>query len=66
MEKATLAGGCFWCTEAIFKRLKGVSSVLPGYSGGNVKIQLMNKFVLEQKEEAIKFGKEVKEEYKDT
>lgn len=31
---ATLAGGCFWCTEAIFKRLKGVSSVLPGYSGG--------------------------------
>ena len=36
MEKATFAGGCFWCTEAIFKRLKGVSSVLPGYSGGNV------------------------------
>lgn len=33
-ETATLAGGCFWCTEAIFKRLKGVSSVLPGYSGG--------------------------------
>ena len=36
MEKATFAGGCFWCTEAIFKRLKGVSSVLPGYSGGHV------------------------------
>lgn len=35
MEKATFAGGCFWCTEAIFKRLKGVSSVLPGYSGGS-------------------------------
>lgn len=34
LETATLAGGCFWCTEAIFKRLKGVSSVLPGYSGG--------------------------------
>ncbi len=33
-ETATLAGGCFWCTEAIFKRLKGVQSVLPGYSGG--------------------------------
>lgn len=33
---ATLAGGCFWCTEAIFKRLKGVSSVLPGYAGGHV------------------------------
>lgn len=36
MEKATLAGGCFWCTEAIFKRLKGVTSVLPGYAGGTV------------------------------
>lgn len=36
-EIATFAGGCFWCTEAIFKRLKGVTSVLPGYSGGNVK-----------------------------
>lgn len=34
METATLAGGCFWCTEAIFKRLKGVVSVVPGYSGG--------------------------------
>lgn len=33
-ETATLAGGCFWCTEAIFKRLKGVQSVKPGYSGG--------------------------------
>src|SRR5579875_1707290 len=28
----TLAGGCFWCTEAIFKRLKGVQSVVPGYA----------------------------------
>lgn len=36
-ETATLAGGCFWCTEAIFKRLKGVTSVLPGYAGGTVK-----------------------------
>lgn len=33
-EKATLAGGCFWCTEAIFRRLRGVYSVLPGYAGG--------------------------------
>lgn len=30
---ATLAGGCFWCTEAIFKRLKGVDSVTSGYAG---------------------------------
>ncbi len=36
MEIATLAGGCFWCTEAIFKRLKGVESVVPGYSGGHI------------------------------
>ena len=35
-ETATLAGGCFWCTEAIFKRLRGVASVLPGYTGGNI------------------------------
>jgi peptide-methionine (S)-S-oxide reductase len=35
-QTATLANGCFWCTEAIFKRLKGVKSVLPGYSGGVV------------------------------
>lgn len=32
---ATLAGGCFWCTEAIFKRVKGVSQVISGYSGGS-------------------------------
>lgn len=33
-EIATFANGCFWCTEAIFKRLKGVISVKSGYSGG--------------------------------
>ncbi len=36
-ETATFANGCFWCTEAVFKRLKGVKSVLPGYAGGTVK-----------------------------
>lgn len=36
-EITTLANGCFWCTEAIFKRLKGVKSLLPGYAGGTVK-----------------------------
>lgn len=36
IERATLAGGCFWCTEAIFKRLKGVISVMPGYAGGSI------------------------------
>lgn len=33
-ETATFGMGCFWCTEAVFKDLKGVVSVLPGYSGG--------------------------------
>jgi peptide-methionine (S)-S-oxide reductase len=36
-ETATLGGGCFWCTEAVFQRMKGVTSVMPGYSGGHVK-----------------------------
>jgi peptide-methionine (S)-S-oxide reductase len=35
-ELATFAGGCFWCTEAIFDRVKGVTSVVSGYSGGHV------------------------------
>ncbi|MFB5599925.1 MAG: peptide-methionine (S)-S-oxide reductase MsrA [Nitrososphaeraceae archaeon] len=34
IELATLANGCFWCTEAIFKQIKGVKSILPGYTGG--------------------------------
>jgi len=34
LDTATFAGGCFWCTEAIFKRLKGVSKVTSGYCGG--------------------------------
>lgn len=36
METATLAGGCFWCTEAIFKRIKGIVSVISGYAGGSI------------------------------
>jgi peptide-methionine (S)-S-oxide reductase len=37
IEKATLAGGCFWCLEAIYKKIKGVLEVIPGYSGGKTK-----------------------------
>jgi peptide-methionine (S)-S-oxide reductase len=35
-EVATLAGGCFWCLEAIYDELKGVEEVVSGYSGGTV------------------------------
>ncbi len=37
MEKTTLGGGCFWCTEAVYLELKGVVDAKPGYSGGHVK-----------------------------
>lgn len=33
-QKATVAGGCFWCLEAVFVRLEGVSGVVSGYTGG--------------------------------
>lgn len=35
-EKATLAGGCFWCLEAVFEELRGIEKVESGYSGGHV------------------------------
>ena len=34
LEKATLGGGCFWCTEAVFDEIKGVEKVVSGYTGG--------------------------------
>jgi peptide-methionine (S)-S-oxide reductase len=36
-KHAYFAGGCFWCTEAVYKRIKGVLKVVPGYCGGNLK-----------------------------
>jgi len=35
LQLATLGSGCFWCTEAIFERVEGVTSVKPGYCGGH-------------------------------
>ncbi len=35
-EKATFSGGCFWCMEPPFSDVKGVISVLPGYTGGHI------------------------------
>ncbi|MBU1197228.1 peptide-methionine (S)-S-oxide reductase MsrA [Candidatus Micrarchaeota archaeon] len=35
MDTLVLGGGCFWCTEAVFARVNGVKSVLPGYAGGH-------------------------------
>lgn len=36
LELATVGGGCFWCTEAIFQEIKGVEKIVSGYSGGSV------------------------------
>jgi peptide-methionine (S)-S-oxide reductase len=35
LQIATLGGGCFWCTEAVFQKVKGVEKVVSGYAGGN-------------------------------
>ncbi len=35
-EQATVGGGCFWCVEAAFERVRGVESVVSGYAGGDV------------------------------
>jgi peptide-methionine (S)-S-oxide reductase len=36
LQIATVGGGCFWCTEAVFQEVKGVESVVSGYTGGKV------------------------------
>ena len=37
MEKATLGGGCFWCVEAVYEEVEGITSVTSGYMGGHIK-----------------------------
>ncbi|MCG8749879.1 peptide-methionine (S)-S-oxide reductase MsrA [Tenacibaculum finnmarkense] len=36
LQIATLGGGCFWCTEAVFQEVKGIEKVVSGYAGGNI------------------------------
>ncbi|PRC92393.1 peptide-methionine (S)-S-oxide reductase MsrA [Solimicrobium silvestre] len=36
IEIATIGGGCFWCTEAVYQELKGVTQIISGYAGGSV------------------------------
>ena len=42
MARALLGGGCFWCTEGAYKRMKGISSALPAYAGGEMIVQTRN------------------------
>lgn len=35
-EIAVFGGGCFWCTEAVFKMMRGIEKVIPGYAGGSI------------------------------
>ncbi len=45
IETATVANGCFWCTEAIFQLLNGVESVTSGYTGGTLKNPTYNEVI---------------------
>ena len=44
-QVAIIGGGCFWCTEAVFERIKGVRDVVSGYAGGRRRILPTRKFV---------------------
>jgi len=53
LEKATLAGGCFWCLQPPFDKLKGVNKVTVGYTGGNEKRPVYEDYVQKGHREAI-------------
>lgn len=57
LSTAVFAGGCFWCTEAVFKNIKGVKEVISGYTGGHVKNPSYREVCMEitGHAEAIKF-----------
>ena len=50
LAQATLAGGCFWCLEAAFERLRGVTAVKSGYAGGDVEAALRGELARIQNE----------------
>lgn len=45
VERATLGGGCFWCLEAVYQQIIGVSAVISGYAGGPRANPIMSLFV---------------------
>ena len=45
LKTIVFGGGCFWCTEAVFSRIKGVVKVTPGYAGGTTKNPNYNKVI---------------------
>ena len=63
LQKATFGSGCFWCTEAVFELVKGVTSVTSGYTGGNIKNPTYEEVIPEKSGHAeavqLTFNKEV-------
>lgn len=51
-QQATLAAGCFWCTEAIYQEVKGVSKVVSGYAGGHAENPTYEKLHYEETDHA--------------
>ncbi|MDD4954534.1 MAG: peptide-methionine (S)-S-oxide reductase MsrA [Candidatus Omnitrophica bacterium] len=56
IKKATFAGGCFWCMESPFEKLKGVIAVVAGYAGGNGKNPTYNDYAQKGYVEAVEIS----------